>query len=64
MRVWQLHGQAFGLVLQEDHDRLTNFRLADDILLFAPSRLQCTDMLPSLVEALENDWLFVNATRT
>ena len=52
MRAWRLNGQPSGLVLQEDRDPLTDLRFADDILLFALSRLQCTDMLRSLVDAL------------
>ena len=43
---------------------MTDLRFADDILFFALSRLQCTDMLRSLVDALRSVGLLLNAKKT
>ena len=43
---------------------MTDLRLADDIILFALSRLQCTDMLRSMVDALRSVGLVLNVKKT
>ena len=64
MRRWKARLRNHGLLPSPEHERLTNLRYADDLLLFAWSLEDATYMLDCLVEELSAAGLSVNAKKT
>ena len=66
MRKWKRKLRSHGFQLHPDNDeeRLTNVRYADDILLFGKSMKEVTIMLEILVSVLQDYGLALNVQKT
>jgi hypothetical protein len=64
MKRWKARLHDHGLLLSPQHERLTNMRYADDLLLFAWTVEDAIYMLDSLVEELAAVGLSLNAFKT
>jgi len=66
MRRWKQRLRSHGLLLTEPgaHERLTNIRYADDLLLFCKSLGEATEMLELLDEELKAAGLAINQGKT
>ena len=63
-RSWKLRLGCHGFLLKEHTQRLTNTRYADDVMLYAKSAEEITEMTELLVEELSKVGLQLNGTKT
>ena len=63
-RKWKLRLTHHGLLVNVDHERLTNSRYADDIMMYAKSLDELHDMVHWLMEELANVGLQLNGSKT
>ena len=61
---WKLRLRDQGLFIADGHDRLTNTRYADDVLLYGKSLEELQDMTESLITELADVGLKLNVSKT
>jgi len=63
-RRWKLRLQEHGILLAAHHERLTNLRYADDMMIFGKSPEELAQMTEWLIEELSDVGLHLNTAKT
>ena len=63
-RRWKLRLNEHGISLVAQHDRLTNLRYADDMMIFGTSPEELAQMTEWLIEELSDVGLHLNTAKT